>query len=284
MSKVHRDFNGHTYTDVPVAQIFIPEYQRDELDRWVSELGENWNPGLFRPPTLSHMADGRYACIDGQHTVAAAIRRGHQTIPALVYEHKSDAEDAARFSDLNTQRRKPEAYDVWVADYAAGREWAVTIHTLADKYGLRPTKGGDGPRNLRAIGAMRTIINTGRTPELDDALDILTSVYDADGSYNRSRIERNFIIGMVDLIARAQTFKAYDKDVFKRKLGRASYRFNGASVPVTPDGFQSYLNTLIQQGQVVVPTMNSGSGQARVYGRALAHAILSRDLANKVYG
>jgi hypothetical protein len=286
MGKLHSDFNGSTYEVLPIDNIFIPPYQRDLLDRWAEDLSTNWNSRLFRPLTVNRRQDGRYACIDGQHTLDGAMRRGHKTIPAIVYTGLSEEEEAGLFSDLNTQRRKPEAFDIWVADFAARRPWAVELHDMATAYDLRLGKGGNDPRALRAIGALRELIQKGHGDIVDDALDILTSTYDPDGPYNKSRMERALIVGMADLIQRARMFDVYDKDTFKRKLGRASYRSLGASRPVTPDGFQSYIGDLISSGKLVVSAMNSlgSGGQTRIYGKAFAFAILGKELTQKVYG
>lgn len=283
--KVHEDFNGANVKNVPIDKIRIPEYQRDISDAWAKQLAAEWTSRLFRYPAVVARDDGWFDCIDGQHEIAAAAARGHTHIPCLVYSGISEAEAAATFSDLNTQRRKPEAYDTWKADYIAGRHWAVTLKDIAEKHGLSLTKGGGGnPRQLRAIGALKGYIQLrGQEDVVDDALDILTSAYPADEPFNKSRTERALIVGMIDLITRSRAFDAYDKEKFKGRLSRATYRLADARMKVTPDGFQTYLGTLVQSGQVTVSSVGSG-GQHVIYGKAFAHAILGRELANKVYG
>jgi hypothetical protein len=284
MAKLHADFNGTTYEVLATADILIPSYQRELLERWADEIGHEWNARLFRPVTANRRLDGTYACIDGQHTLEAAIRRGHTTIPAIVLDGLTLQEEAAMFSDLNSKRRKPEAFDLWLADFTAEREWAVTLHDIATRYGLTIAKGGSNPGSLRAIGALRELILKGQEDVVDDTLDILTSTYAVDGPYNIARTERSLIVGMVDLIVRARAFDAYDKSLFKRKLARASYRLLGATQPITPDGFQSYINSLITSGTIVVPALNSGGGQARIYGKSFAIAILGKEATARVYG
>jgi len=119
---------------------------------------------------------------------------------------------------------------------------------------------------------------------VDMALDVLTSVYGPDDPNNRARVERALILGMVDLILRAQTFDHFDLAAFKTKLARAKYRFQGQPQAITPNGFQSYLNSLIASGDLIVPALNSGAGQSAIYGKAFGYAILGREQTRQVYG
>lgn len=286
--KTHKDFNGAAYELVAIVDIVIPRYQREQNERWANDLASDWNSHLFRPVTVVRRSDGKFDCIDGQHTVLAAELRGHTHIPAIVYASMPESEAAGIFSDLNSKRRKPEAYDLWNADFIARRSWAVTLYEITQKYDLQIAKGGgDNPRHIRAIGALREFIERrGQADVVSDALDILTTAYPADDAYNTSRTERSLIVGMIDLIVRAKAFDAYDKERFKSKLSRATYKTADVKLKVTPDGFQNYLKELLQSGALNLSVMNSigSGGQSRIYGKAFALAILGKELTNKVYG
>ena len=283
---MHPDFNDVSFEVVPIDKCFVPEYQRDLSVPWRDHLAEEWNSKLFRYPTLSRRPDGRLAEVDGHHTIQAAIERGHSVIPALVYDNLTEQEEAALYSDLNTQRRRPEAFDVWVADLIAERSWAVTLERLAREHGLVVAKGGTAPNRLRAIGALRASIVRGEVDLIDDALTILTSAWDdVDDPYNKNRVERALVLGMVDFIKRAKTFGTYDRARFIRRLRSATYIPVPGSgrAKVTSAGFQNYMTHLIQSGRLVLPALNSGNGQQVNHGKALAIAILGEQEARKVY-
>ncbi len=274
----HNDFNGSKLIDVRIDKMFEPEYQRELSPDWVDQLASGWNSHLFRFPTLSKRDDGRYARLDGNHTIEAAMERGHLTVPCIVYEDLSLKEEARMFSELNDQRRKPQAYDLYVSGVIGEEPWALALKDLAAEYDLTVCNGGQGPDRLRSVGAMRELFKSGQWDIAKEALAVLTSAYPADGMFNSTRTERAYVLGMADLIRRAKRDGLYDRALFVRKLQRATFRFQGNSISVTPDGFETYLNNLIASGKMVVTSFISNSAP-KTYGNAFALAILGQQAA-----
>lgn len=280
----HHDFQVPQVQDVSLDDVEVPSYQRGLSEKWVADIADNWNPLLFRPPLLARRSDGGLDIIDGQHTIEAVRRRGHTSVPALVRDGLETDVEAGAFADINTKRKGLRPYEVWKAEEQAGRSWAVTLGKLADKHGLKVAHER-GPLALACIGECRRILRKPNGAELlDGALYVLTRAYDdTHDEANGTRIERGIVTGMVDLIERVSPKGLFDADGWVEKLRAATFTLDGTRAKVTPRSFPSYVGQQIEKGKITLTSIQTGSGQAALQGKALALLILGDRRATVYY-
>ena len=278
------DFNGSRIKIIRIDLIDIPTYQRQQAKGWAEKIAHEWDHYLFTYPRVCPKDGGRYEVIDGQHTILAAEIRGHTDIPCAVLTGIDHVSAAGVFSDVNTKRLRPQPYDIFKADLEAGRDWAVALQDIAERHEIK-VGPGQSPNILRAIAQAHTIIDRGMVADLDDALSILTRVYDPKLPENETRLERKLLMGIVDLVHRTKREKIFDLDQVVRKLKKATYSRRGIrGIHLTPKDLASdYLGALIEAGQLEMPQLTTGSGSSTVYGKALAIAIYGVDQTRKLY-
>ena len=279
------DFQMASLVNVKLEDVVMPEYQRMFVDSWAHEIAENWNPLLFRPPLLGRRPDGKYDVIDGQHTTGALRLRGHDEMPAYVREGLDIETEAGTFADMQTQRRGLRPFEVWRAEYLAKRGWAVTLHDIAGRYGLKVAHER-GPNNIACIGQCRIIFRRDNGAQLlDQALDILTAAYpDVSDPANETRVERGLVSGMVDLLGRVPIEgKLFERDRWVAKLQDATFRADGQVARITPRSFPSYMARLIESGKLPLTSVQTGSGQSVMHGRALSLIILGDARTKQLY-
>ncbi|HET7070109.1 MAG TPA: DUF6551 family protein [Nocardioides sp.] len=283
-AKANGDFATPSITVVSLADVEVPNYQRGLIERHVQDMTENWNPMLFRPPLLSRRQDGKLDIIDGQHTIEAIRRRGHDAVPAIVREGVDYQTEAATFADLNTHRKGLRPYEVWRSEVEAGRKWAVELQQVAERNGLKVAHERV-PTALACIGECRRILRKAEGAALlDTALYVLTHAWDdVRDEANDTRVERPLVTGMVDLIERVNPKGLIDKDGWVAKLRTASFKVEGSTVKVTPRSWPLYVAQLIQKGKVVPSALQTGSGQGVLQGKALAILLLGDRRAATFY-
>jgi len=278
------DFQVPQLAVVDLDEVVVPTFQRGLSEKHAEDIAGNWNPLLFRPPLLARRKDGKLDIIDGQHTIHAVRRRGHSAVPAFVRDGTEYKVEAGAFADLNTRRKGLRPYEVWRAEAEAGRTWAITLDEVARRHGLKVAHER-GPNALACISECRRILKKPEGPQLlDTALYILTRAWDdSNDEANGTRIERPLVTGMVDLIERVSSKALVDKDGWVAKLQEAKFRVEGVDVKVTPRSFPTYVSQLIQRGKIVPSSLQTGSGQAAIQGKALAILILGERRAATLY-
>lgn len=118
------------------ALISDPSYQRtaDTLrsGRLIREIAESFNWRRFKAPTVAPAGEGRYAIIDGQHTVAAArLHGGIAELPCLIVEGDA-AQQADGFVHCNANRLAVNAFQLFHARLAAGEPDALQVKHICD--------------------------------------------------------------------------------------------------------------------------------------------------------
>jgi hypothetical protein len=134
---------------LPVLQYCAPEqlliddsYQRsleaEASQALIRKIAINWDWGLCQPLFVARRADGGLYVVDGQHRLAAAVKRGDiPQLPCVVTHFESSDLEAAAFVALNQQRRPLSAIDLFKAALAAGDPAAVLIRECLDDAGLK---------------------------------------------------------------------------------------------------------------------------------------------------
>lgn len=113
-----------------------PTYQRpaDTLrsGRMIREIAETFNWRRFKTPTVARRADGDFAIIDGQHTVAAArLHGGIPELPCLIVEGDTAAQ-ADGFVACNTKRLRVNDHQLFYGRLAANEPDALQMKAICD--------------------------------------------------------------------------------------------------------------------------------------------------------
>lgn len=141
-----------TLTMLEKNQIIVDRsYQRDLNVRKVLTMASDWSWIACGVITVA-IRDGVFYCIDGQHRVAAAMRRSDICqLPCLVFKTESSAEEAAGFLNSNTLNKPVTSYGKFRAMVEAKDPTAVYVKSLLDKHGLKALPD-DGSKIVRTIG------------------------------------------------------------------------------------------------------------------------------------
>lgn len=189
---------------VNVAQLVIDnDYQREiSAFGWkmINKIADGFNWSMFSPIIVAHHTALRFALIDGQHRVHAALLRGITEVPAMLV-HASIAEQALAFASSNNNRVQVSKHQVYKASLAAGEGWAIAARDIASRagcqlmtanastankrsgqiYGLvtirHAAESGNGELMVRILTALRHLDNGNRTTLYSDHL--ITPIYRA---------------------------------------------------------------------------------------------------------
>jgi hypothetical protein len=132
--------------------------------------------------------DGKFWVIDGQHRVAAAMRRSDiQELPCLVFKFASKEEEAMAFYRANCIRGNVTPFDKLRALLAAGEPLARSVVELMGSHGYKPSSG-EGANTVRCVSAFVDAMKKHRTAlvkvwpliaALHDGLSIKVKVFKA---------------------------------------------------------------------------------------------------------
>lgn len=166
---------------LPVAAMVIDEtYQRPlEGNNWaaIRRIADAFSWAKFTPVLVAMIEGDRYAVIDGQHRVHAAMLCGIAEVPALVVEAGA-AEQAEAFAAVNTQRMGVSTYAVYRAGLAAGDGLALMMHRAVHSAGctLRMSNASTKdkkPGEIYCIGLIREFAMKDRAAKITLALSAL---------------------------------------------------------------------------------------------------------------
>lgn len=152
-----------------------PAYQRSLIESKAVSMASAWS--WFACGTIIvGKRNGVFWVIDGQHRVAAAKRRSDiKTLPCLVFESASIAQEAQGFLDANTGRRPVFSTDKYRAALAADDATAVKFNGICSRLGIRVSSTTNKARDLKCIAwALSRTKDDATTLEtvLDAAIDI----------------------------------------------------------------------------------------------------------------
>lgn len=125
---------------LPVAELFVDTaYQRSIETRRsaavIDRIAERFRWSLFGSVIVTRGLTG-WLIIDGQHRVEAARRVGLESVPCIVVDAPSKADQAAAFVGANRDRVAVSSFAVHHAMVAAGDETAGAIDRVCAKSGV----------------------------------------------------------------------------------------------------------------------------------------------------
>jgi len=152
-----------------------PAYQRERGWPKVVRITREFSWAAFGMLIISERVPGEYYILDGGHRVAAAIRRPSITaLPCYVFRGLSLAQEATIFVATNKHRKTITGLQVFKAQLLAQDPLALSVLTVAQKYGIGV---GKGKHDLRSVQTACKLQNEGT---LDGALAFVQHVWPDD--------------------------------------------------------------------------------------------------------
>ncbi len=127
-------------------------YQRELLQTKVMEIAGKWSWVACGAVLVGHR-QGRYFVIDGQHRVAAALKRSDiRQLPCVVFETVDVQQEARGFINSNKNRKPISAFAAHKALVCAGDEAAIYVQKTLDQLGLTLAQPAQKVGTIRSIG------------------------------------------------------------------------------------------------------------------------------------
>lgn len=116
-------------------------YQREVSEqslRLIRRMVEHWDWARFKPLSVAEVAGGLYEVVDGQHSAIAAATHGSiEALPCLVLQLPSQAERAAAFVGVNSERTALKSYAIYRGRLVAGEPMAQVVQAAVEAAGAR---------------------------------------------------------------------------------------------------------------------------------------------------
>lgn len=150
---------------LPIKQLIVdPEYQRGIVGKgrkYVARIAEEFDWSKFTPVIVAGIGSNKFAIVDGQHRVTAAVLCGIEKVPCAVLD-MSRAEQASAFSAINGNVTRLSSIQIHHAACAAGQKDALAVAKVCKAAGaiiLRYPKD----QNKIDVGETMAIVAIGRT-------------------------------------------------------------------------------------------------------------------------
>jgi hypothetical protein len=226
-----------------------PAYQRNLVESKAVSMASAWS--WFACGTIIvGKRNGVFWVIDGQHRVAAAKRRSDiKTLPCLVFESDSIAQEAQGFLDANTGRRPVFSTDKYRAALAADDATAVKFNGICSRLNIRVSATANKARDLKCIAWALS-----RTKEDATMLEtVLDAAIDVSGNLplhekvlgSLWHIHKNADVGLTDTRLRARLKKLGAAGIMKA-ADRAMEYHERRSHKVCAEGVMKEVNKNLQ--------------------------------------
>lgn len=130
-------------------------YQREAHDAKALDIARDFRWPAFGVLLVARTLDATYFVFDGGHRLNAAMRRSDvKTVPCMIFDLASRAEQARMFSWANTRRRGVDAHEKHRAAVAGEDAVAIAVEQLISSLGYRTSKS-DATYVIRCIAAVR---------------------------------------------------------------------------------------------------------------------------------
>lgn len=149
--------------------------------RRVKQMAAKFDPDAIGVILVSRRADGDHIILDGQHRWALMYEVGweDQSLPSLVHENLSLADEARIFRIMNQARSKPRPIDMYYARLTEGDPDALAIQQVLEARNLAVRSG---PQN-RTVVAVKALIDVQEhlgSTTLAHALELLEHAWGDD--------------------------------------------------------------------------------------------------------
>lgn len=183
---------------VPLSAIMIdPRYQRPLDEKRAEKIANEFHWDQFGVLELSFRENDTYAVFDGQHRLAAALKMGLGSVPAIIHQGLSAEEEAILFTLLQTQRKGLKQLDRFRAEVFGGDEKATRIDAIVHKHGFTFGNTKKDPNNIEAVAALERTCRRFGFAHLDLTLSEIRRLWDGDPGATNGK----FIVGMAYFLA-----------------------------------------------------------------------------------
>jgi hypothetical protein len=148
---------------LPVQDMVIDDTYQRPLGRSnrlaIRQIASEFSWGKFSPVLAAPIVGGRYAIIDGQHRVHAAVLAGHDMVPAMLVP-LSERDQAAAFASVNGNVTAMTPFHVLRAALAAEEPWAIEARAAVEAAGcsLRVANASTAWKKPREVYAVSTVL------------------------------------------------------------------------------------------------------------------------------
>lgn len=195
---------------IPIKDLFIDSnYQRDCGSRAsknnIDYMTENFSWGLCGA-IIVFAAGAKFAVVDGQHRMAAALAAGEKEMPCVVVDDQDVERQAKSFVLINTKRVQVHTLSAFRAAIAGGDDIAIRVKNICDQANIdipvQAVKDGmTAPRQTQAVGSLMKMVDIYAEEQILWALNIIPEAYGSAPG----KLRAMFIKAMVEFSTRCGT-------------------------------------------------------------------------------
>lgn len=179
--------NAKPMGDVPLMGFIMIDklviddrYQRELTEtgrRQIVRIAQAFDWAKFTAVDVAAVPGRRYAIIDGQHRVHAALAVGIDRVPCRI-SNLSPSQQAAAFAAINGQVTAVTIWNIYRAALVAGDAWAIASRDVCESAGCElmtcnASTAHKKPGEIYAVGFIKNQIDTGQQDSLIVALKAL---------------------------------------------------------------------------------------------------------------
>jgi hypothetical protein len=135
------------------------QYQRDINNHRVNNIANDFSWTRFGVITVFER-NGRFVVADGQHRVAAAMKRAEiLDVPCLIFSSKGKAQEAMAFIEINTSSKVVSSMAKYKAGVVAQDPLYLSVKRVFEKSGLTVCDNAHQPgKNVRCVQTFVKIV------------------------------------------------------------------------------------------------------------------------------
>jgi hypothetical protein len=197
-----------------IESIFYASYQRQLNERRAKMIAKQFKNELFKQPVVA-FREGKYFCVDGQHTIAAFKILGKDVVACTVFDSDSFVEESELFLTLNrpglVRGKTCTPYECYVVGISVEDKHYMTIKHAAESNNIRITGQKCSQHDvLIAIGNALEIVKT--LNNLDETLAFICRCWPTDPV----RLNADMLAGV------SRSLKSIDNERCIKKLKKYS--------------------------------------------------------------
>jgi len=158
-----RDVPG-VFMEIDKKDLLIDHnYQREEVNMdKVRSIARAWSWAGCGSISVALRHDGRFFVFDGQHrTLAAKTRSDIVTMPCMVFECESIAQEAAGFLVTNSERKPVTAVDKFRSLVFTDDSAAIKVKEILEDLGLEISKTATRPGQIKCVSRCLAMATAG---------------------------------------------------------------------------------------------------------------------------
>jgi len=218
---IYKDIVEHSgkYTDLPVGLLNVDHeyYQRVDLRHpHLKKMALNWSWISCGTLTVSERPDHTYWILDGQRRTEAAKLRGDiKTMPCMVYKFDSVVSEAAKFREINAERKAVGLRDRHKSNLTLNDPIALKMEAFIRRSG-RELAVFKGPNSITWPSRLQTLIRG------DEAT--LSRVWDTLLELGKDRsLDEEVLLGLHYIESNADATNSLSDDRWAKKLRLLGY-------------------------------------------------------------